>query len=153
LRSVKAEIIINKPLKTVYEFVDDKENKLKTDKHFDDGYVVRKITKDLDLTYQKYNGKLGFSPRDYYILIQKQLDSDNALLLGTSYISENYKEKKNVVRANLYFGAYVFQKIDANRTLINYYYLDDIKVSAIFAKMNLSSVASNIIEVKKYLEN
>ena len=70
---MKAEIIINKPLKYIFEFVENKENKIKTDKNFDDGYDVRKISKELSLIYQKYNGRLGFSARDYYLLACKKI--------------------------------------------------------------------------------
>ncbi len=75
LRSIKAEIIIKKGMKTVFDFIEDKNNKLKTDKNFEDGYVIRKINSSLMLTYQKYAGKLGFSPRDYYLLVHKQIVS------------------------------------------------------------------------------
>jgi hypothetical protein len=70
---MKAEIIINRPLQVVLQFAEDKNNKLKIDKNFEDGYIVRKINPQLMLTYQKYSGKFGFSPRDYYLLVYKQI--------------------------------------------------------------------------------
>lgn len=71
LRAIKSETIINKPIKTVYEFIHNFKNKQVYDKNFESGYEIRNINQNIVLTYQKYRGKLGFEPRDYYVLLHK----------------------------------------------------------------------------------
>ncbi len=75
------------------------------------------------------------------------------MILCTSFLDNKYPEKKGIVRANLQFGGYFLKKLEENVTLVNFFYLDDIKTNIFIAKMNLSSVASQIIDVKKLLES
>jgi hypothetical protein len=72
LRSIKSETIINKPIKTVFEYINNFKNKQNYDKNFDSGYEKRRINENINLTYQKFKGKMGFEPRDYYILLHKK---------------------------------------------------------------------------------
>ena len=71
LRSIKSETIINKPLKQVYDFVANLENKIKYDKNFDSGYIIKSINENYNLQYQKYRGKLGVSPRDFTLIVKR----------------------------------------------------------------------------------
>ena len=71
LRSIKSEITINKPLKTVYNYTANLENKVKYDKNYDSGHTIQQINDNYLLQYQKYKGKLGVSPRDFIVVIKK----------------------------------------------------------------------------------
>ena len=72
LRSIKSEIIINKPLKEVFDFIGNLENKSKYDKNFDTGHTIKTIINEqYNLSYQKYRGKVGVSPRDFTLIIRK----------------------------------------------------------------------------------
>ena len=54
LRSIKSEIIINKPLKEVFDFIGNLENKSKYDKNFDTGHTIKTIINEqYNLSYQK----------------------------------------------------------------------------------------------------
>ena len=48
------------------------DNKLVYDINFESGKEIRKINDNIFLTYQKYKGKMGFEPRDYYVLLYKK---------------------------------------------------------------------------------
>ena len=48
------------------------ENKLLYDINYESGNVIIKVNENILLTYQKYKGKMGFEPRDYYALIYRK---------------------------------------------------------------------------------
>jgi hypothetical protein len=72
LRAIKSETIINKSVKAVFEYINNFNNKSVYDKNFESGYEVRRINEYTNITYQKFRGKMGFEPRDYYILLHKK---------------------------------------------------------------------------------
>jgi len=92
LRSIKSEIIINKPLNMIYDYCDKLENKAKYDKNYESGYIIRNIFENnikYSLIYQKYRGKLGISARDFTIIVRKIYDEQGeSSFFATSFVSE-----------------------------------------------------------------
>lgn len=72
LRSVKSEIVIDKNIKTVWDFLTDFNHKGKYDTNFDCGHNIRDIDSTYVLQYMKYKGKFMISPRDFTIISMKK---------------------------------------------------------------------------------
>jgi hypothetical protein len=72
LRSVKSEIVIDKNIKTVWDYLTDFNHKAKYDTNFDCGHNIREINDTYVLQYMKYKGKFMISPRDFTIISMKK---------------------------------------------------------------------------------
>ena len=70
-RSIKSEIIINKPLKEIFDFVSNLENKKKYVKNYESGHIIKSINEKYCLQYNKYKGKIGTDPRDFTLIARK----------------------------------------------------------------------------------
>jgi len=154
IRSLKAEIVIDLPIKPIYEYIDNVENKYVYDKMFESGHEVRKVNDEIILTYQKYKGKMGFEPRDYYVLLYKHFDEENlekCNLMATSFFASQYKDVPGCVRATLYMGGFFFKKLGDNKTLVTFYTFSDLKISNFFMKMALPDIAKCLIYIKEQL--
>jgi hypothetical protein len=73
LRSIKSEVVIDKNIQTVWNFLLDINSKNKYDKNFDSGHKIRDIDDNHFIQYLKYKGKLGISPRDFVIIVYNKL--------------------------------------------------------------------------------
>lgn len=101
LRSVKSECVVDKNIKTVWEYINDINNKSKFDKNFDCGHTIRDIDDKTAIQYMKYKGKLFISSRDFTIISHKQIQENSCMLFATTYTSEKYPRVKGVERADL----------------------------------------------------
>lgn len=66
-RSIKAEAVVNKNLKIVYDFAIRLDNRNQYDKNYDKGETLKQIDESNCLQYIKFKGKLMFAPRDFVI--------------------------------------------------------------------------------------
>jgi len=156
IRSVKSEIIINKPLKLIYDYCDKLENKGKYDKNYDSGHIIRNLTENninYSLIYQKYRGKLGVSPRDFTIIVRKTYDEQGeSSFFATSFVSEKHPKVNKVERADFHFGGFVFKKLDESNTLVNFFSSSDLHLSQWMVNMTLKEVASCVQNIKDLLK-
>jgi hypothetical protein len=111
-RSVKSEIVINKSVEEVWNFITNVNNKLKFDKTFEKGYDVIKINENFKIQYQLYKGLLMISPRDFALLIFKEFSKEYARLFVTSIKTDKVPEVSGVVRADSLFGGNIIERID-----------------------------------------
>jgi len=156
LRAIKAEIVINHPIKPIFEFAFNEKNKYEYDKMYEAGQIVREVNEQTRLMYQKYKGKMGFEPRDYYVVLHSRFDAsnpDNSLLLATSYFGDKYKDVPGCVRATLYIGGFTFKRLEENKTLVTFFTFSDLKISGFFMKMALPDVAKCLIHIKELMGN
>ncbi len=111
LRSIKAETIINKNIKTVYDFLIDLNNKSKYDTNFDTGHLIRQIDQQYSIQYLKYKGKVFISPRDFVVISYKIITDDKIVLFSTSYISDKYPKNNKIERAELKVNIFYFSLV------------------------------------------
>lgn len=121
LRQVKSEITINKPLKTVYEFLAESKNRTKYSPYFDSATDVKTLTDNLVINYQKTKGKFFVDPRDFVTLLHHKLEDDNAVIFGTSTIDSEIPEKKGFVRGYFYYTGYLFKKVDDDACHVTFF--------------------------------
>ena len=67
-RSCKADAVINKNIKLIYDYMLRLDMRGGYDKNFDSGCNLKKIDEDLYFIYVKFKGKLFVSPRDFTII-------------------------------------------------------------------------------------
>ena len=89
LRSIKSEIIIEKPMKVIYDYICDISTKVNYDHSFECGQDVTKFDDHYYLQYYKYKGKLMFSPRDFFVANYRTYSEDFCELFGTNFTSDN----------------------------------------------------------------
>lgn len=68
LRSIKAEAIVNKNYKSVFEYALRFDVRGQYDKNFENGKIVREIDGSNNIQYLKFKGKLMIEPRDFVTL-------------------------------------------------------------------------------------
>jgi Fe-S cluster biosynthesis and repair protein YggX len=72
-RSIKSEVLIDKNIKIVYDFISEFENKKKFDKNFDFGNKIREIDDNYSIVYLKFKGKMMISSRDFTLAMFKRI--------------------------------------------------------------------------------
>jgi hypothetical protein len=123
LRSIRAEVTINKPIKEIYDYLQIFEKKGQYDKNFDNGKLLRKIDENYSIDYLKYKGKLMISPRDFTIVSYKEINNDEAFIFAINYISEKYPKIKGIERADLIFGYFHLKRLEDSKTYFTFYTL------------------------------
>lgn len=153
LRSIKSHIEINKPLKTVVDYIRNLENKKIYDTSLEDAKEIQRFDDEYSLQYFKYKG-LSFlvSARDFYVAMEAKVSESEATFFGTSFTDASLGEVKSVVRADCHYAGFVLKKIDDNKTDVLYYTLGDMKLAQTVINMTLKKVAKQIVEIKNILE-
>jgi hypothetical protein len=123
LRSIRAEITINKPIKEIYDYLQIFEKKGLYDKNFDNGKQLRAIDDNYSIDYLKYKGKLMISPRDFVIVSHKEIKPDEAFIFATNYENVKYPKNKGIERADLKFGYFHMRKLEDSKTYFTFYTL------------------------------
>ena len=99
IRSVKSDIIINKPIKVVFDFIRGEGNNKKFDPNLDVNMVIKNIDNHHSLSYSRYKGKFMIAPREFCNISYCEITEDSAVIIGTSDPNSKYDCKiKNVVR-------------------------------------------------------
>lgn len=149
LRSIKSEIIIEKPMKVIYDYLCDISKKALYDHSFDSGKDVAIYDEHYVLQYYKYKGKLMFSPRDFYVAGYRNYTEDFVEFFGTNFTSEKYPPIKKVERAELIYGGFQLHKVDDGKTKVTYYTLGDMHINQMLVNTTLKEVALQV----KYLRD
>lgn len=149
LRSIKSEIVIDKPLKEVFDYVSDFSNKAKYDHSFEIGQNVTTFDDHYLLQYYKYKGKLLFSPRDFFVACYRNYTDDFAEFFCTNFASDKHPPFKKIERAELKLGGFQFKKIEDSKTHVLYYTLGDMHINQTLVNTTLKEVALQV----KYLRD
>lgn len=73
LRSIKSQVVINKNIKFIMEYLEDLNKRGTYDKNFDNGKILRKVDEAHNITYLKFKGKLMISPRDFVVCTRREI--------------------------------------------------------------------------------
>lgn len=78
------------------------------------------------VVYMEYKGTWPVSNRDFVVVSVRHREGDN-FYIATKSCSYPYAEKNGVVRAQLYTGGYILEKINENSTRLTYISDSDMK--------------------------
>lgn len=149
LRSIKSEIIIEKPMKTIYDYICDISTKVNYDHSFECGQDVTKFDDNYYLQYYKYKGKLVFSPRDFFVANYRTYSEDFCELFGTNFASDKHPAFYKIERAELIYGGFRLKKVEKGKILVTYYTLGDMHINQYLINTTLREVAYQV----KYLKD
>ena len=121
LRSIKSEIIIEKPMKVIYDYICDISTKVNYDHSFECGQDVTKFDEHYYLQYYKYKGKLMFSPRDFFVANYRTYSEDFC------------------------------EKVEEGKILVTYYTLGDMHINQYLINTTLRDVAYQVKYLKDIL--
>lgn len=119
IRSIKSETVINASLQKCWETLNDFSIKSKYDKNFETGHIIKEITPEQRIIYNKYKGKLGVSPREFIMIVNHTYKPEEGygLIIACSLPnSDKFPRDKKIERADLKIGGYLIKKVDENKT-------------------------------------
>lgn len=151
-RTVKSVIQINKPIKVLYEYLKNLENKGKFDSSYEKGYIQKTLNENLGLIHLQYKGKIAFSPRDFMVIVYSKLHDNFARMFACSYPSDESTHVKGVVRGNVIFSYYNMIRVDEAVTTLEFYCLSENQLSQTLVNMVLKDLAYTLREIKKLIE-
>lgn len=149
LRSVKSEAVIDKPMKEIYDYLNDLSKKELYDHYLESAKEVKSLDSNYKIHYYKYKAMMLYSPRDFYLCCKHTFTEDKIELFGTSYVSANYPVIPKIDRAEVPFGGYILTKQDANKTHVLYYTLINFHINQTLCNPTLKDVAKQV----KYLKD
>ena len=97
-RSIKSEIIIDKPLAEVFRYVQLRENNLIFNKDIECLNEIRAIDERYSLQYVKYKESRGISSRDVVRICYTDLKNDKGIIFYTSDPNTKVIKQTNVKR-------------------------------------------------------
>lgn len=156
-RAIKATITVKTPVKTVFEYLCNIENKPKYDNNYEKGKVEKELNEYMGLLHIQYKGKILFSPRDFKSVVFRNIDEEKGVaeIFVTSYPSDESTHVKNVVRASVVFNFYRLLKKDENTTDIIFFVLTETGINQTLVNtilkdiVNTNKVLKNLLESKK----
>lgn len=148
LRSIKSEIVIEKSMKEVFDFVRDMSNKPKYDHALEIANDVNVFDSNYAIQYYKYKGKMLFSPRDFYVGCNMQYGEERSEFFATNYVNDKYPVNPKFDRAELIYGGFILKKQDTTKTHVLYYTLTNLHINQTLVNTTLKDVAKQV----KYLQ-
>jgi hypothetical protein len=150
-RSIKSEIVIEKPMKEVYDYIADISTKTKYDPSFECGEDVEVFDEHYLLQYYKYKGKLLFSPRDFYVANYRNYGEEASEFFCTNFKSDKYPPIPKIERAELFYAGFKLTKVENGNTKVIYYTLGDMHINQTLINLTLKEVALQIKYMKDIL--
>ena len=127
IRSIKSSIVIKKPMKEIFDYVINIENKSKYDHKVDHAKSIVHYDDEYDLHYFNYKGMLFIENRDFYVGVYHKFGEDFSEIFTTSFEDPKYPPINKVTRAECIYGGWEFKKQD-DGVLCTYYTLGDMKL-------------------------
>lgn len=150
LRSIKSEIVLDKSMKEVYDFLRDLSKKPLFDHALEFANDIKVFDSTYAIQYYKYKGKLLFSARDFYVGCYAPYGEDQSEFFCTSYVNEaKYPINPKFDRAELIYGGFILKKQDTNKTHVLYYTLSNLHINQTLVNTTLKDVAMQV----KYLKD
>ena len=151
IRSIKSSIVIKKPMKEIFDYVFNIENKSKYDHKMDHAKAIVHYDDEYDLHYFNYKGMLFIENRDFYVGVYHKFGEDFSEIFTTSFNDPKYPPIKKVTRAECIYGGWEFKKQD-DGILCTYYTLGDMKLNQTMVNTTLGEVAKQVVYLKEIME-
>ena len=151
LRSIKSQIVINKPMKEIYDYITNVDYKINYDNSLREAKEIVKYDENYAIHYFRYKGKLLIQDRDLYNATYIKYSEDFSEYFGTSLEDPKYEEVPSVTRATCIYAGMELKKQD-NGVLLTYYTLADMKLNQLLVNTTLGEVARQVIYLKNILE-
>ena len=79
------------------------------------------------INYQQYKGIWPVANRDFVNVVTRLKESDSKFFMGVKACNYPHPEVKGVVRAEVYIGGYIMEKVDELNTKVTYFSDADLK--------------------------
>lgn len=126
---IMSQGIINRTPDDILAYLEDISRKPEYDPMFESGRVVEKLPDDMEIAYQKYKKTGPVSARDFCLLQKRFVISDSYVAAVATSVNHPDVPDTQFVRAHLYMGCFMLEKIDQVRTKVTYMVHVDIKGS------------------------
>ena len=150
-RSIKSQIVINKSMKEIMDYVLNIDNKAKYDHNLRSCKQITKFDDTYDLQYFCYKGTFLIEDRDFYVAVYHKYGEDFSEVFCTSFEDPKYGPEKKVTRADCIYAGWEFKKQD-NGVLCTYYTLGNMKLNQTLVNTTLGEVAKQVVYLKQLLE-
>ncbi|CAG9330859.1 unnamed protein product [Blepharisma stoltei] len=149
---VRGEGDINRSAIEVIEYIKDINRKAEYDDMFESGYVIEKLTDEMEIAYQKYKKTGPVSSRDLCLLQRRfDLEGGKIVAIAMSTTHPNCPETK-FVRAHLYLGCFVLTPVSP--TVTHMVYMINVDIKGSIPKFIINSVQSDqALVVEKIRKN
>ena len=151
LRSIKSQIVINRPMKEIFDYVINADNKKNYDGSLNSAKEVKRFDDNYGIHYYCYNGTFLIENRDLYTAAYMKYGDDFSEYFGTNFESPKYPPIAKTTRATCIYAGWQFKKQD-NGILCTYYTLADMKLNQTLVNTTLGKVAKQVVNLKKILE-
>jgi hypothetical protein len=152
IRSIKSETIINKDIKSIFDYVSDLKNKQSYDSTFDTGYTHQTLNDTLSILYLKHKGVLIISPRDFVVYCYKNYTEEKAIYLLSSTEVEAIPNGNKTVRGEIKYAGFTVEKISESKSKLTFFSSVDVKLSNLLVNTSLKGVSYCVSKIKIILE-
>ena len=155
-RTIKATIIVNKPINITFNYLKDLNNKGAFDSSFEKGKFTKEFDDNLKLAHIQYKGKFLFSPRDFLVVNFTEKNENYYEMFACSYPTGVETHVKNVHRGNCVFNVYKLYgnyNNNINETYIEFYALTETGIKQALVNAVLKDIIYTLRELKYKVEN
>lgn len=152
IRSIKSETIINRDVKSVFDYVSDLKNKQNYDSTFDTGYTHQTLNEYLSILYLKHKGVFIVSPRDFVVYCYKNYNEEQAIYLLSSTTVEGIPIGNKTVRGVINYAGFLVEKVSESKSKLTFFSSVDVKLSNLLVNTSLKGVSFCVSKIKKLLE-
>ena len=150
-RSIKSQIVINKSMKEILDFVLNVDNKGKYDHNLRSAKNITKYDDTYELHYYRYKGTFFIEDRDFYVGCYHKTGDDFSEIFCTSYEDPKYGPENKVTRAECIYAGWEFKKQN-DGILCTYYTLGNMNLNQTLVNTTLGEVAKQVVYLKELLE-
>ena len=110
--AAKGEAIVNFPFEEVVTFLSDILTLKKLNSQINSIKVLHQYSEEIKVNHQGYDGIWPVAGRDIVVVTTKEKASENKVYMASKSCQFPVPEVKGIVRAEVFIGGYVIEKVD-----------------------------------------
>lgn len=145
---IKGSYTVDKSIPEIVAFISDLPRKANYDELYETGHYIERFDDTTEVVYLKYKRQAIVSPRDFCLFQKRfELSEDRVIAVAFSVDHPDCPQTK-FVRANLYMGCMILDKVNDSQTYVTYMVHVDVGGSVPTSIVNSAQQKQSLVPFK-----